>query len=84
MRRSTRVWRSVSFGIRKVPFAAKNRGKRGSYRTYHDLGGDDVPVFLLAVLAKNQKADLGAKHKAASAKIPPCWATATVQAWRAA
>lgn len=58
-------------GARKVRMAGKGRGKRGSYRTYHYFGGDDVPVFLLAVLAKNQKADLSAKHKDALAKILP-------------
>ncbi|MEO1193132.1 MAG: type II toxin-antitoxin system RelE/ParE family toxin [Pseudomonadota bacterium] len=52
-------------GARKVRLAAKGRGKRGSYRTYHYFGGDDVPVFLLAAFAKNEKSDLSSSEKEA-------------------
>jgi hypothetical protein len=36
------------------------RGKRGGARIIYLFGGDDVPVFLLAAFAKNEKADLTA------------------------
>jgi hypothetical protein len=47
-----------SGGIRKLRFGFGGRGKRGGARIIYLFGGDDVPVFLLAVFAKNQKADL--------------------------
>src|SRR3989304_1910076 len=45
-------------GIRKVRVGFGGRGKRGGARVIYLFGGDDVPVFLLAVFAKNEKADL--------------------------
>lgn len=50
-------------GARKVRFAAPGRGKRGGYRTIHYYGGDDIPVFLLAVLKKGERADLSQAEK---------------------
>lgn len=45
-------------GVRKVRVSASGRGKRGGARVIYLFGGDDVPIFLLAVFAKNEKADL--------------------------
>lgn len=45
-------------GIRKVRFSVGGRGKSGGVRIvyyYHDM---DVPVFLLTVFAKNERATL--------------------------
>lgn len=39
-------------GARKVRFARPGAGKSGGYRTIHYFGGDDVPVFLLALVDK--------------------------------
>jgi hypothetical protein len=39
-------------GARKLRFAASGTGKRGGVRTVHYFGGDDVPVFMLAVIKK--------------------------------
>ncbi len=47
-----------SGGIRKLRFGFGGRGKRGGARVSYLFGGDDVPVFLLAAFAKNEKADL--------------------------
>jgi hypothetical protein len=47
-----------SGGIRKLRFGFGGRGKRGGARVIYLFGGDDVPVFLLAAFAKNEKADL--------------------------
>lgn len=55
-------------GIRKVRVGFGGRGKRGGARVIHLFGGDDAPVFLLAVFAKNEKADLTAAERKALAK----------------
>ncbi len=47
-----------SGGVRKLRFGFGGRGKRGGARVIYFFGGDDVPVFLLAAFAKNEKADL--------------------------
>lgn len=45
-------------GARKVRFAGKGKGKSGGYRVITFYSGEDIPVFLLNVYAKNQKIDL--------------------------
>ena len=50
-------------GVRKLRVAASGRGKRGGARVIYLFGGDDVPVFLLALFAKNEKADLTQKER---------------------
>lgn len=45
-------------GARKVRFAGKGKGKSGGDRVITFYSGDDVPVFLLNVFAKNEKTDL--------------------------
>jgi hypothetical protein len=50
-------------GARKVRFAAPGRGKRGGYRTVHYYGGDDIPIFLLAMLKKGERSDLSQAEK---------------------
>jgi hypothetical protein len=45
-------------GVRKLRVAASGRGKRGGARVIYVFGGEDVPVFLLAAFAKNEKSDL--------------------------
>ncbi|MGD0026732.1 MAG: type II toxin-antitoxin system RelE/ParE family toxin [Xanthobacteraceae bacterium] len=44
--------------IRKVRVGFGGRGKRGGARVIYLFGGNDVPVFLLAAFAKNEKDDL--------------------------
>jgi hypothetical protein len=46
-----------SGGCRKVRVAGKGRGKSGGYRVVTFLVDEDVPVFLLAVLAKGSRAN---------------------------
>ena len=45
-------------GARKVRFAGKGKGKSGGYRVITFYSGEDIPVFLLNVFAKNEKIDL--------------------------
>jgi len=45
-------------GARKLRFAASGKGKRGGVRTVHYYGGDDVPVFMLAVIKKGDRDNL--------------------------
>jgi len=50
-------------GIRKFRFGFRGRGKSGGARVIYVFGGGDVPVFLLAAFAKNEKADLTAAER---------------------
>jgi hypothetical protein len=50
-------------GVRKVRFAVAKRGKSGGVRIIYYFYNEDIPVFLLAVFAKNEKADLSASEK---------------------
>ena len=45
-------------GIRKVRFAIGGRGKSGGVRIIYYFHNERVPVFLLAVFAKNEHANL--------------------------
>jgi mRNA-degrading endonuclease RelE of RelBE toxin-antitoxin system len=50
-------------GLRKLRWTAKGRGKRGGSRViyyYHDI---DVPLFLMAIFAKNVQADLSTRQR---------------------
>jgi hypothetical protein len=57
-----------SAGVRKVRIGFGGRGKRGGARVLYVMGGDDLPVFLLAAFAKNEKDDLTGAERAALAK----------------
>lgn len=45
-------------GARKVRFGGKGKGKSGGYRVITYYAADDVPVFLLALVSKGQRADI--------------------------
>jgi hypothetical protein len=55
--------------IRKVRVSFGGRGKRGGARVMYIFGGNDVPVFLLAAFAKNEKDDLSRGEFLAMAKV---------------
>ena len=63
-------------GARKLRHAGRGGGKSGGYRTIHYFGGDDVPIFLLAVYGKGAKANLTDAEKNELAKILPSLADA--------
>lgn len=58
-------------GARKVRFARSGAGKSGGYRTIHYFGGDDVPVFLLALVDKGARQNLSKAERNELAKILP-------------
>lgn len=58
-------------GARKMRLARRGQGKSGGYRTIHYFGGDDVPLFLLAVVDKGRRADLSQSERNALAKEMP-------------
>ena len=45
-------------GARKLRWGAKGRGKSGGARAISFYAGPDVPVFLIAIFGKNEKANL--------------------------
>ena len=50
---------SIGGGVRKFRFARDGGGKSGGYRVIHFFSADDgVPIFLITVFAKNEKANL--------------------------
>ncbi len=50
---------SIGGGVRKFRFARDGSGKSGGYRVIHFYSGeDDMPIFLITVFAKNEKANL--------------------------
>ena len=56
-------------GCRKVRIAKEGGGKSGGYRVITWFGGGDIPVFLLTVFAKGQKANLSKNECNALAKL---------------
>ena len=58
-------------GARKLRHAGRGGGKSGGYRTIHYFGGDDVPVFLLAVYGKGAKANLTKAERNQLTKLLP-------------
>ncbi|MEQ1930491.1 MAG: type II toxin-antitoxin system RelE/ParE family toxin [Parvularculaceae bacterium] len=51
-------------GLRKARFAGRSSGKSGGYRTLHFFRREELPVFLLSIFAKNEKANLSKKELA--------------------
>jgi hypothetical protein len=45
-------------GARKRRFAGRGKGKSGGYRTVSYFAGDDVPVLLLALIDKGERANI--------------------------
>jgi hypothetical protein len=58
-----------SGGIRKVRFGFGARGKSGGARIIYLFSGTSLPVFVLAVFAKNEKANLSAAERNALGKM---------------
>lgn len=56
-------------GCRKVRVPRAGKGKSGGYRVITAFGGNDVPVFLLTVFAKGEKANLTKAERNLLAKM---------------
>jgi len=52
-------------GLRKLRWAAKGRGKRGGSRVIYYFHNADVPLFLMAIFAKNVQTDLSTRQRGA-------------------
>ncbi len=58
-------------GIRKLRWALPGGGKRGGARVIYFFHNETLPVFLLAVYGKNEKANLSKAEPNAMAKLVP-------------
>lgn len=56
-------------GARRRRFAKGRSGKSGGYRTIHFFGGLDIPVFLLTIYGKGDKANLTKAERNGLAEI---------------
>ena len=55
-------------GLRKLRWSAKGRGKRGGSRVIYYFHDIHVPVFLMAIFAKNVQTDLSTRQRKALAR----------------
>jgi RelE toxin of RelE / RelB toxin-antitoxin system len=65
-------------GLRKVRIGRGGSGKRGGARVIYYFYNADFPVFIMALYAKNEKADLSAREK----KEFAAYAKEAVTQWR--
>lgn len=56
-------------GARKLRYAKPGKGKSGGYRIVTYFAGDEVPVFLLTVFGKGEKASLSQGERNALATL---------------
>jgi len=60
---------SLGGGLRKVRIPREGGGKRGGFRTIYVFGGRHMPIFLVTIFAKNEKANLTTKERAAAVEL---------------
>lgn len=60
---------SLGGGLRKVRIPREGGGKSGGFRTIYVFGGRHMPIFLITVFAKNERANLTAKEQAAAVDL---------------
>jgi len=60
---------SLGGGLRKVRVAREGGGKSVGYRTLYVFGGSKMPLFLVTVFAKNEKANLTKAEQAAAVAL---------------
>ena len=58
-------------GRSKGSLRRRGKGKSGGYRTIHYFGGDDVPLFLLALVDKGREANLSKAGRNELARLLP-------------
>ena len=58
-------------GVRKLRWAAKGKGKSGGVRVIYYYQSEGLPVFMIDIFAKNEKANLSkAERNAMKKRIP--------------
>ena len=60
---------SLGGGLRKVRIPREGGGKSGGFRTVYVFGGTHMPIFLITVFAKNEKANLSKSEQAAAVEM---------------
>ena len=60
---------SLGGGLRKVRIPREGSGKSGGFRTIYVFGGRHMPIFLITVFAKNERANLTTKEQAAAVEL---------------
>lgn len=60
---------SLGGGLRKVRIARRGSGKSGGYRVLHFYRSSDMPLFLLTVFAKNERANITRSEQADLIKL---------------
>lgn len=60
---------SLGGGLRKVRIPREGSGKSGGFRTIYVFGGLHMPIFLITIFAKNEKASLTAKEQAEAVEL---------------
>ncbi|MGH7014821.1 MAG: type II toxin-antitoxin system RelE/ParE family toxin [Stellaceae bacterium] len=50
-------------GLRKLRWRKGGRGKRSGYRAIYYFFSDDMPIYLMAIYAKNQRTDLSPEQR---------------------
>ncbi len=58
-------------GVRKLRWALQGGGKRGGARVIYFFHNESLPVFLLAMYGKKEKANLSRAERNAIAKVVP-------------
>ena len=58
-------------GARKLRFPRRGGGKSDGYRTVHYFGGEDVPVFMIALVDKASREDLTQTQRNELADVLP-------------
>lgn len=58
-------------GVRKLRWALRGGGKRGGARVIYIFYNDSLPLFLLAMYGKNEKANLSKAERSAMARVVP-------------
>ena len=56
-------------GVRKLRWARRGGGKSGGVRVIYYYHSESMPLYLLTVFAKNEKADLSPSERAELAKL---------------
>ena len=60
---------SLGGGLRKVRIPREGGGKSGGFGTVYVFGGSHMPIFLITVFAKNEKANLSKSEQAEAVEM---------------